>query len=58
MTQLLTAASVIIPAVVPNLHTDGPFDAVTTPDCVSEMEGSAATWTTYASKALVSEKLV
>lgn len=43
MTRLLTAASIIKPAAALNLHTDGPFDAVMTPDCVSEVEGSAAT---------------
>lgn len=47
LAQLLTAASIIKSSAVQNLHTDGPFDAVTTPDCVFEMERFAATWTTY-----------
>lgn len=48
MTQLLTAASVIKPSAERNLHTDGPFHAVTTPGCVSEMEWFAAAQTTCA----------
>lgn len=47
MTQLLSAASIIKSSAVQNLHTDGPFDAVSTPDCVFEMEWFAATETTY-----------
>lgn len=42
LAQLLTAASIIKSSAVQNLHTDGPFDAVTTPDCVFEMERFAA----------------
>lgn len=38
MTQLLTAASIIKSSAVQNLNTDGPFDTVTTPDCVFEMK--------------------
>lgn len=43
MTRLLTAASIIKSSAVQNWHTDGPFDAVSTPDCVVEMERFAAT---------------
>lgn len=38
MTQLLTATSIIKSSAVQNLNTDGPFDTVTTPDCVFEMK--------------------